>query len=223
MDARLEKVSNIITPVDQEVVTVSFTGNGVLPDFAETYADAINTKINIKGGSIEFDASELQRYFNFLLAARIKKVTGGKVTQSARNLNIPALFAISLTHIGEVHDRDLGITLLPELKVDKDAEFMTDDEAIKFSRTLTFVQDLGFELVQGIPFDRLGDSGFMYMTLAETGHLVRHNNDAHPGVAALSAFFRMEQLGNLLTFRVSYGLVSEYEDMLKGLIYDEAR
>ena len=223
MDARLEKVSTIISPVDQEVVTVSFKGKGVLPDFSETYADAINSKIAIKGGSMSFDSAEILSYFNFLLKARIDKVNGKRIPSNARNLNIPALFAISLTHIGEVHDKDLGITLIPKLNTDEEVVCMTEANATKFSRKLTLVQDLGFELVQGIPFDRLGDVSFMYMTLAENSHLVRHNNEAHPGIAALTAFYRMEQLGNLLSFRVSYGLVSEYEDMLKGLIYDEAR
>ena len=223
MNSKLEKLTAVITPVDHKVVKVSFSGEDILSGFAETYADAINSKISMRGGSKSYDSVEFQRYFDYILESRIDKVNGKRITGRAKDLLIPALFATAINHIGEVFDAELGIALEPEFVTDKSFKKMTEVEAIKFSRELTLVEDLGFEVVPGIPFDRKGDIGFMYMSLASDGSMVKHDAKTHPGVVALTAFFKMEQLGNLLSFRVSYGLKSEYDEMLKGLIYDEAR
>jgi len=210
---------NVVTPVDHVMVKVDF-GNGIVEGFASTYVDAMNNKFASRGSSLSFDENEMQRYLNYLLLQRVKYSTGeGKTDRDSRFLKVPALFALSLTHVGRVFDKDLGIELIPVIG---EIDAMTPEEALKFSRRLTIVEDLGFELVEGLPKDRNGDSNFMYFHMADD-NVKRHNKDSHPGFAVLAAFFKMKQLDEILTFRVTYGLVSEYEEMLKGLIYDESR
>lgn len=212
--------NNILTPVDYQKVSVDF-GQGIVPGFAETYVSAMNAKLALRGSSIQFDAKELTKYLNLLLKLRIESVNGsGKTDFRAKDLKIPALYALSLTHVGYVYDKDLGIELMP---VVEKLDVMTVDTALDFSRQkLSIVEDLGFELVVGLPRDRNGESNFMYFHMSED-KILRHSSEAHPGFAVLAAFFRLRQLQEVLTFRVNYGLVSEYDQMLKGLIYDEAR
>jgi len=212
--------ANVITPINYERVAVSF-GHGILPEFAKTYVDAMNGKLALRGSSLSFDRQEMEKYLNTILSIRINRVNGeGKGAPEARYFKIPALYALTIRHVGIVYDKDLGIELYPVL--DGEIEVMSISEAADYSRRLQLVEDLGFELVEGLPNDRTGEADFMYFHMTEDS-LVRHNKDTHPGVGILTAFFRMKQLENVLTFSVSYGLISEYQELLKGLIYDEVR
>jgi hypothetical protein len=163
-----------------------------------------------------FDPVEMHGYLNFLLKTRIDKVSGKRVDHQTRYLMIPALYAISLNQIGKVYDKELGIELVP--KIDAEIDMMDLQEAMKYSRKLLIVQDLSFELVEGLPKDITGSSDFMFMHMTEEA-VVRHNSVPHPAIAALTAFFRMKQLESVLSFRVHYGLISEHENALKNLIY----
>ena len=219
---KIESIAtNVVTPVDYKEIKVDF-GDGILPDFGKTYVNAMNQKLALRGSAREFDVDQMNKYLNTILLYRVMYTAElGRVDSKARMLKIPALYATSLTHIGTVYDKDLGIQLTPEL--DKKAiKTMSIEEALQFSRELDIVEDLGFELVEGMPRDKNGEADFMYFHMSE-GNITRHDNRAHPSFAVLSAFFRMKQLENVLTYRVTYGLVTEYEEMLKGLIYDEAR
>lgn len=224
---KIESIAgNIVTPVDFKTVEVDF-GKGIVEDFSDTYVGAMNAKLALRGSSKQFDETEMRKYLNFLLVTRINSVNNtGKFDHRTRQLKVPALYALTLTHIGSVYDKDLGIELTPKIDTkskDISNAIMTADEAIKFSRgELSIVEDLGFELVEGLPNDKNGDGNFMYFHMAEEA-VTRHDNQAHPGYAVLAAFFRMKQLQDVLSQRVSYGLISEYDEMLKGLIYDEAK
>lgn len=237
---KIESVAgNVIVPVNHVKVKVSF-GCGIMPEFAETYVNAMNQRLAARGSSLSFDRNEMEKYLNTLLKYRIDRVNGtGKNEPNARLLKVPALYALSLTHVGPVFDKDLGVELVPILESNDSNSDVTDEvsgrgrsatimatmniqEALDFSRKLLVVEDLGFELVEGLPKEREGDSDFMYFHMSADS-ILRHDKGAHPGIAVLTAFFRMKQLENILTFRVNYGLISEYEEMLKGLIYDEAR
>lgn len=215
-----KKVNFIPTPAKAETVEVNFEG-GLVDDFAATYCSAMNNKLELRGSSKEFNAEKMDKYLNFLLQERINFTTGGKTSKKSKYLLIPALYALALTHVGYVFDKELGITLKPKTDLKKD-DILTEDEAIAFSNELRLVEDLGFELVEGIPRDIKGSVDFMYFQMTET-EIMRHSNTAAPSYAVLAAFFRMKRIEDVLTFRVSYGLISEYEEMLTGLIYDEAR
>lgn len=215
-----KQVSSVVTPVAYTELEVDFS-HGTVVNFATTYASAMNGKLAKVGSHLSIDEEEMRRYLNTLLSWRIAKVTSKRVPKEAFSVMIPALFAISLTHIGKVYDKDLGIEIKPVLL--KELDVMSDAEAIKFSRTkLLLVEDLGFELVEGMPKSPDGESDFMYFQMSDN-EILRHDNAAHPAYAVLAAFFRMKALENVLTYRVNYGLISEYDNMLEGLIYDEAR
>lgn len=221
LESLQKQVQAVSTPVDYQELTVNFS-DGIVVDFATTYVSAMNGKLAKVNSSISFDETDMKKYLNTLLKWRIDKVNKKRVPSESFNVMVPSLFAISLTHVGTVYDKDLGISLKPHYDEDK-LECMSDKEAIMFSRTkLLLVEDLGFELVEGLPKAHQGESDFMYFHMTDNA-IVRHDNRAHPAYAVLAAFFRMKTLENVLTYRVNYGLISEYEDMLAGLIYDEAR
>lgn len=218
--------TNVVTPVNFTTVNVDF-GEGVMPEYGVTYVSAINQKLALRGSSLSFDPVEMTKYLNTLLKYRVAFSSGiGRVDPLARNLLVPALYALTLTHVGSVYDKDLGIQLVPFLASDSKKNVKLDcmsiQEATNFSKSLQIVEDLGFELVEGLPKDKNGESDFMYFHMSEDV-VKRHDNRAHPSYAVLAAFFRMKQLEDVLTFRANYGLISEYDEMLKGLIYDEAR
>lgn len=218
IDSILSKTGNIVSPAHFNTVEVDF-GNGIVEGFPSNYVDAINSKIALRGSSISFDVSDMTLYLNLLLSLRIDQVQGRKVDFRVRGFLVPALYALSLNQIGNVYDREQGIQLTPTIKaIDK----MSLEEASNFSKRLQLIQDLGFELVPGLPAERTGDINFMYFHYTDS-MVLRHSSSAHPGYAVLAAFFRMQQLESLLSYRVSYGLIAEYDELLKGLIYDEAR
>lgn len=210
----------VVTPKKWDTVIVEF-GSGIVPGFAESYTQALNNKIALRGSSITFDAAELQAYLNYLLANRIDSVNGKRFEKATKHMLVPSLFAVALTNVGIVRDKDLGIESRPSYS-DK-IEMMSTEQAIAYSRDrLTIIEDLGFELVEGLPRDIQGDANFMYFTMSED-EILRHNNDAHPAFGVIAAFFRMNRLQDAVLPRVTYGLISEYDDMLRGLISDEAR
>lgn len=217
----LESIAkNVVAPIDFIQADVDF-GSGIIPGYAQTYVSAMNSKLALRGSALQFDESEMSKYLNLLLKLRIDQTSGrAKSDFRARNLKIPALYSIALLHIGKVYDPELGIELVPTYgKMD----CMSVEDAMIYSMSkLSIVEDLGFQLVLGLPKETNGDTNFMYFHSAEE-KIVRHDRKAHPSFALLTAFFRLKQLDNLLNFRVSYGMFSEYESMLKGLIYDEAR
>lgn len=218
IDSILSKTGNVVAPAQINTVEVDF-GKGIVEGFPSNYVDAINGKLALRGSSMSFSADEMTKYLNLLLYLRIQQVRGNKVDFRVRNFLVPALYALSLNQIGNVYDREQGIQLVPSIQ---DSANMTIEEASNFSNRLHLIQDLGFELVTGLPADRNGDINFMYFHYSDS-LVLRHSNSAHPGYAVLAAFFRMQQLESLLSYRVSYGLVAEYEELLRGLIYDEAR
>lgn len=212
------QVSNVVTPVQFNTVEVDF-GKGIVEGFASNYVSAINSKLALRGSSLNFSDTEMKSYLNLILKLRIESVNGRKVDYRVKNFLIPALYALSLAQIGMVYDKELGIQLTPVIK---DIEAMTVEQAEMFSFKLHNIQDLGFELVAGLPKEKSGDINMMYFNY--TDQLVtRHSSSAHPGYAVLASFFRMQQLENVLTYRVSYGLIEEYDTLLRGLIYDEGR
>lgn len=215
-----KQVSKVSSPVDDVEIKVDFS-HGTVVRFATTYTDAINGKIALVSPQNQIEEGEMIRYLNTLLTWRINKFTKERVPNEAHDVMIPSLFAISLTHIGKVYDKDLGISLIPVLE--KPLEIMTPEEALKFSRSrILRAEDLGFELVQGLPKAFDGEANFMYFQMSDN-EILRHDNAAHPAYAVLAAFFKMKSLENILTYRVSYGLISEYDRLLEGLIYDESR
>lgn len=211
---------NVITPVDFVEVKVDF-GSGLVADFAETYASTINSKFALRGSALNVSSEEMLKYLNTLLLYRIQYINGQRVPQESRSLMIPALVALTLNNIGKVYDKDYGVELIPVLEGEIDV--MDIKEALLFSRQkLLLAEDLGFELVEGLPKDRTGEANFMFFHFSGDS-ILRHNNAAHPGYAVLAAFFKMQQLTEVLSFRSSYGLQAEYKEMLTGLIYDESR
>lgn len=211
----IETQVNVIRPIDFVTTKVDF-GLGIVQDFASSYVNAINNKLILRGTNFSFDEKEIKSYLNFLLQNRVRQVNGKHVDHSVKRvLNVPALYALTLQQVGKVYDKDLGIELVPHL--DEDISAMTVQEAIAFSKKLMIIEDLSFELVQGLPKDTDGSSEFMFFHIS--GNLVtRHASDAHSGYAVLASFFRMKQLESVLTFRVNYGIVEEYDRMLDSLI-----
>lgn len=211
--------SNVVTPVNFDEIKVSF-GCGIIHGFAESYTSAINNKLAFRGSSISFDSTAMQKYLNLLLKTRIDYINGRRMDGAFKQMFIPSLYGLAIAQIGMVYEKDLGIQLIPA--IDEDIEIMTIDEALSFSRKLQMCEDLGFEMNPGLPTDRDGSKEFMFFHMADE-KIVRHAKDASPAYAALTAFFRMEQLSSMLTLRVNYGLISEYENMLHGLISDSLR
>lgn len=211
--------SNVITPVQFDTIEVSF-GCGIIHGFAESYASAINNKLAFKGSSISFDSDVLQKYLNLLLKARVEFVQGKRLDGLFKQMFIPSLYGLALAQIGTVFDKDIGIELIPV--VNEEIECLSVQEALAFSRKLQMCEDLGFEMNPGLPTDKFGSTEFMFFHMADD-RIVRHAKDASPAFAALTAFFRMEQLSSMLSFRVNYGLIAEYENMLHGLISDSLR
>jgi hypothetical protein len=215
IDKIIDTQVNVVRPIDFVVTKVDF-GLGIVQGFASSYVNAINNKLVLRGTNFSFDEEELNNYLNFILQNRIRQVNGKRVDYAVKSsLNIPALYALTIQQIGKVYDKDLGIELLPHL--DEDISSMTLDEALAFSKKLQLIEDLNFELVQGIPKDTDGSTEFMFFHVSDN-MVTRHASDAHSGYAVLASFFRMKQLESVLTFRVNYGLVEEYDRMLDSLI-----
>lgn len=217
IDKILATTFNVTTPINFVVNKVDF-GAGIVPGFAKTYVSAINNKLIAKGSGHTFDSDRMESYLNFLLLQRINKVNGVRVDFTVRYLNVPALYALTLTQVGKVVDSELGVELVPYvLEESFKGKICTLEEAHLFSKEIKLIEDLGFELVVGLPRDGLGSREFMFFQV--TGDLItRHNKDVHSGYAILAAFFEMKQLESVLAYRVSYGSVYEYQNMLDSLI-----
>lgn len=211
----LDTQVNVIRPVNFVTTKVDF-GFGIVQGFATSYVNAINNKLILRGTNFSFEEEKISSYLNFLLQSRIRQVNGKHVDHSVKRvLNIPALYALTLQQVGKVYDKDLGIELIPHL--DEDISEMTLEDAISFSKQLAIIEDLGFELVQGLPKDTDGSTEFMFFHVSDN-FVTRHASDAHSGYAILASFFRMKQLESVLTFRVNYGIIEEYDRMLDSLI-----
>lgn len=220
LESLQKQITVAVKAKDIQKVEVDFS-SGIAQDFGKTYVGAMNKKLTLVNSSSYLDEDDMLKYLNTLLHYRINGCKDHSARLKIKQLFVPSLFAISLSHIGKVFDKDLGIELIPVLTTD--LSIMEIDDALDFSRSkLGLVEDLGFELVQGLPKDDSGVADFMYFHMSDS-EILHHDRKAHPALAVLSAFFRMKALQSVLNYRISYGLISEYENMLQGLIYDEAR
>lgn len=208
----------VIKPVNYVTTKVDF-GSGIVPGFARTFVRAINKKMSHVANVPDIDENEMEKYLNFLLISRIQSITG-KTSRNLRNLRIPALYALTLNQIGKVEDRVLGVSLVPYIS-DSDVRNLpthTIEDAIEFSQILSIVEDYGFELVKGLPRDDEGSIDFMFFHVSEN-LVLRHEGKTHSGFAILTSFFKQKQLESVLSQRVTYGTIDEYDSMLQDLIY----
>lgn len=161
----------------------------------------------------------MEKYLNYLLINRIKSMTS-KIDYDIRYFKVPALYALTLSQVGKVYDRHLGIELVPFISTEdnKKISSFTTKEALAFSRRLQLIEDFDFELVEGLPRDKEGSQEFMFFHVSEN-MVLRHEGTTHSGFAILTSFFKMKQLESVLTHRVVYGTVDEYDRMLEDLIY----
>lgn len=171
---------------------------------------------------LEFD--EFKKYCSTLLALRIDSIkheNGYKKKFLHTRIRVPALIALTLSSIGFVHQKNLGLTLYPVHAVPDD-EKLTDEELEQVSNKLGHLEDLGFVMVDGLPKDRMGNSHFMFFN--KTNNVItRHDDLAPSSLAVLTSFFDTLQLKATLSQRVDYGTVETYDNLLAGLIYDSAR
>lgn len=207
-----------LRPISKDTVIVSL-GSAIIDDIVKAYHRAVSNKMSSRFREFDISEEELQAYFNTLVKYRVDGVNGKRVEKRSRYLMIPSLLSLAILKIGRVEDRTLGIVLYPEFEP-KDT--LGIEEMERVSEVLLQIEDHGFSLVQGLPRDYIGDQEFMFFHHAN-GVVTRHNDAAAPGIAVLTAFFKFEQMHSLLSFRVDYGLVEDYQDMLRDLIYDESR
>lgn len=205
----------VLVPVDFSTSYVDF-GKGIVSKFSKAYYSALSRKANVKGARFDLTIDEIEKYLNSLLVLRINITNGNRVNRFITNqLNIPALFGLTLLQIGRVFDKDFGISLEP--KVSDSIQVLSEEELIDISLKFQIFEDFGFELVRGIPKEITGSPDFMYFSFSEDS-ILRHNKEAHPGYAVLAAFFELKQLDSVLTHRISYGLIEEYAMTLQTLI-----
>lgn len=210
----------VTTPVSKDSIFVSFA-DGIVPGFAKAYSLAISKKLVGVNNVPNFDTYEIEKYLNFLLLKRVKFVNGSSYPKAIRNLKIPALYALTLAQIGTVYDKQLGITIAPMITdvEEKTISVMTESEAIDFSYDLSILENFNFEMVKGLPFETGGSIDFMYFHVSND-IVLRHDALAHSGIAVLVSFFRQKQLESILTSRVNYGDVSDYDRILTSLIME---
>lgn len=211
-----QTVEGIKRPINQETLVVRLT-QAISKRHIDIYLTTFNNAYAKVNSQLEVSSDELMKYFNTLAKYRVDKVNGRKVPLESKQLRIPSVYALALLHVGKVYDPEQGIHLVPEFEVTED-EIMTPNEALEFSYAkLTLLEQLGVTFVFGLPKDLDGSLEAMYFHFS-ADQVLRHNDRAHPGMAALASFFEFQQLQSILSHRVSYGFISEQELILRQII-----
>jgi hypothetical protein len=228
VDLSLEQISSKVesfgdhrVPISHETIIVDFS-KGLWPKAADLYKDRLNAIGHDKG--IEFSSLELNNYFCYLLKHRIQHATGQKYDKRTKYLVIPTLYALALLQIGKAFDRDLGVELIPQYNGD----VISFEQAEQTSVKIQLLENEGVTQVRGLPRSPDGNASFLMLQYAQVlveGNddsimIVNHDKRTHPVYAMLMSFFQSQQLNSVFRARVRYGLIGDYNSMLRSLIND---
>lgn len=212
-----ENVEGVKRPIDQQRVEVALK-HAVSDTHVRIYTSSFNNSFLVRNSNLEISEEVLKKYLTTIAKWRVDMVTSGsRVPSESKQVLIPAVYSIAILHLGMVFDPEQGIHLFPSFNPSPE-ELLSPEEMLDFSyNKLSLLQDMGHTFVMGLPKDKTGTLEVMYFHFAES-QVLRHNNQSHPGMAALASFFEFQQLNNVLTHRVSYGYIAEQELILRQII-----
>lgn len=182
--------------VHWQTLSVSVLNEGCLIDeFAKEDYFAIETKVSLNGGRLNFSVEEYKQFCRTFVIERTKWVNGVScIHPKTPGMYIPAFISVILLNIGQATDYSLGIQLTPEIPKDKNS--MDIKQIQRISSTLKNIQ--GFDGSTEMPQDKSGCFDFMSMQLVQTkisqgetsvtlNEVQHHNADSHPVYAFLSS------------------------------------
>lgn len=201
-------------PVDTKEVCVKVQPNTTI---VKNLYDAMNLKLSTKGAELQFSYEDFETYIFTLFIWRVNLVNGGKRNPViAKYVRVPALINLTLAQIGPAYDKDFGLLFKPE--VDCDHKVGNDTLMERISSNLQSLADFGFSLAAGIPRNPEGDLGTMSFNLLED--MVRcYVPSSHPSKALLATVAMLATLTDTVTYRIEYGTRSEFEFLVRELIY----
>lgn len=211
-----QSVEGIKRPISQETLIVRLS-KAISDAQVNIYVSAFNNAFAKVNSTLEVDSVKLKKYITTIAKWRVDGVNGKRVPLEAKQVLIPSVYAVAILHVGKVYDPEQGLHLVPEFEALPD-ELLTPAEMLEMSDgKFRILRDLGCSFEYGLPKDPEGSLEAMYFHFAES-QVLRHNNQCHPGMAALASFFEFQQVQTILSHRVSYGYISEQDLILRQII-----
>lgn len=186
-----------------ETVHVSFSGNELLTNYAKAFVAEAERKQPLRATKVQLTVEEVDNYCQFFIQQRVLCVKDDcKLWRKLKVLYIPAFVQHCISQIGRVIDRQVGLTIVPEI----DGEFITYDEAVLISEKIAAFEDSLAMVKDAMPRGRDGDIDLMSTALiADAVRSYRVlKNVSHSYIAAfLNAKLREEQAMSAL-YRIRY-------------------
>lgn len=193
-------------PVENEKIMVTIEPAELLNDYANNFVAEGYRKNPLLAQVVNITAEEVAQYARYLLKARIQHVNGDFSSFRDQNLLfVPAWIEYTISNVGELTVRELGLTFIPNMEGDTisyDEAKLISDKIRKFEGTLQVV-------TTAFPKDKSGDPDLM--TTAVISNYVRSTKELqHPVTTYLTAFLGMK-LREENAFKVLYRI--QYDDI----------
>lgn len=195
------------TAVPNETVEVEITTETLLADFAKAFVNEAYRVAPLRAEQVKLTAEELNDYCDFLLDERIKCVNHDcPEWRKLKVLYIPSFIQFCLTMIGEVKQRDRGLTFIP---VKSEPSKLSFEEALAISEKIgSFENDL--QIVQdAMPRSDEGDTDVMTSALI-AGYVRTIQPVSHVISTYVTAFLGLK-LREEMSFKVLYRV--QYDDL----------
>lgn len=192
------------TSVPNEVVEVEISVGDVVRNYGKAFVQEAYRKAPLRAEQVKLTEEEITKYCDYLLAKRVECVRNDCPDfRKLKVLYIPSFIQYVLAQIGEVRDRDLGLTIRP---VVKDGTIITFDEALMISEKIgSFINDL--QIVQdAMPREITGNSDVM-STAMIAGYIRAYKKVSHVSATYITAFLSMklkQETAFAALYRVQY-------------------
>lgn len=129
------------TSIPQEEVTIQISTENLVGKYGRAFVNEANRVNPLRAQQVALTEDEVQAYCHYLLTQRVKSVQQNCPDfRKLKTLYIPSWVQYCLSMIGQVHLRDIGLVIIPEME---EESTMTYDEAVQISEKIgSFENDL---------------------------------------------------------------------------------
>jgi len=206
------------TSVPTEIIEVVVGSESLVPQFAKSFLMHARTRNPLLMRELDLTAQEIDRYTKYLISKRIEVIDNDcRDFQKLRVLYMPAMIQYTLSVIGRVDMREIGLTIKPVLApLAEGEELMTYSEALDVSEKLGKLERDMAIVKDGMPRGQEGDSDVMSCALIE-GYIRAIRPVQHVSATYMAAFAGFQTRKNFVLnalYRVQYDDVAYVTEAL---------
>lgn len=168
-------------------------------------------------------ADVLEKFLLTTLVLRVEQTTNS-LRQGYRTgllgIRVPVIWYQVLTKIGVCVDRDFGLKFTPVVPEIDSNLMLSPSEIQDITAVFMLLENFGIATTDGFPQGSDGDLSFMATSLASNSDTYVTYRKDHPVIGFLASLAGIQCLNTALLpmWRISYGSVTSFEEMIQGVV-----